>query len=93
MARKPKKGELPSREQVMEFIRVDVRDTGPGLTEETRQRLFQKFAQGSGKQRTKGVGIGLYISRNIIVRHGGTIFASSEPGQGSTFSFRLPVAL
>ncbi|HTM19129.1 MAG TPA: GAF domain-containing sensor histidine kinase, partial [Kofleriaceae bacterium] len=82
----------PSAEQVSEFIRVDVTDTGPGLTEETRQRLFQKFAQAAGKQRTKGVGIGLYISRNIVVRHGGTIFVSGEPGKGATFSFRIPVA-
>ena len=39
-----------------------------------------------------GVGLGLYISREIILRHGGSIWASSSPGEGATFSFRIPVA-
>ncbi len=75
-----------------DFVRVDVTDTGPGMTEEVRERLFEKFAQGGGRQRTSGVGLGLYISRGIIRRHGGTIFVDSKLGEGSTFSFRLPVA-
>ncbi len=79
-------------DSVQEFVRVDVVDTGPGMSEEVRARLFEKFAQGAGKQRTMGVGLGLYISRGIILRHGGTIFVDSTLGQGSTFSFRLPVA-
>jgi signal transduction histidine kinase len=73
-----------------EYVRVDVRDTGPGMSAEIRQRLFEKFAQG-GRKRGKGVGLGLYISREIIRRHGGTIWVNSELGQGSTFSFRIPL--
>jgi eukaryotic-like serine/threonine-protein kinase len=75
-----------------EFIRVDVTDRGPGMTTEVRERLFQKFSQGSAK-RSKGVGLGLYISREIIDRHGGSIWVDSEPNQGATFSFRIPTAV
>jgi len=80
----------PTAELRRDYVRVDVIDTGPGMTEDVRTRLFEKFSQGAGRQRTRGVGLGLYISRNIILRHGGSIFVRSEPGAGSTFSFRLP---
>ncbi len=74
-------------------LRVDVADTGPGIPAERRDRLFEKFAQGeSGKRKALGLGLGLFISREIIRRHGGTIWVESELGQGSTFSFRLPRA-
>ncbi|MEM9487645.1 MAG: HAMP domain-containing sensor histidine kinase, partial [Myxococcota bacterium] len=82
----------PSDDLIQEFIRVDVRDTGPGMSEELRARLFEKFSQGSGRRRASGVGLGLYISREIILRHGGTIWVESELGKGSTFCFRIPVA-
>ena len=75
------------------MVRVDVRDTGPGMSAEECRRLFDKFAQGPGQRRsTGGIGLGLYISREIIQRHGGSIWASSNPGAGATFSFRIPVA-
>jgi signal transduction histidine kinase len=76
-----------------EFIRVDVADTGPGMSDELREHLFEKFSQGAGRKRTAGVGLGLYISREIIRRHGGVIWVDSELGKGSTFSFRIPTAL
>lgn len=82
----------PTDEVVEDFVRVDVSDTGPGMSEELRARLFEKFAQGSGKRRSSGVGLGLYISREIILRHGGTIWVESELHKGSTFSFRIPIA-
>jgi signal transduction histidine kinase len=76
-----------------DMVRVDIRDTGPGMSPEECRRLFDKFAQGPGQRRsTGGVGLGLYISREIIQRHGGSIWASSEPGAGASFSFRIPVA-
>jgi signal transduction histidine kinase len=62
------------------------------MSEDIRSRLFAKFAQASGKRRSSGVGLGLYISREIITRHGGSIWAESELGKGSTFSFRIPIA-
>lgn len=76
-----------------EFVRVDVHDTGPGMTEELRARLFEKFSQGGGRCRSAGVGLGLYISREIILYHSGSIWVESAPDRGSTFSFRIPVAL
>lgn len=82
----------PTAEVAQDFVRVDVADSGPGMSKEMRDRLFQKFAQGESGKRASGVGIGLYISREIIRRHGGTIWVESEPGKGATFSFRIPVA-
>jgi signal transduction histidine kinase/tetratricopeptide (TPR) repeat protein len=80
-------------DEVHDVVRVDVTDTGPGMSAEECRQLFDKFAQGPGQRRsTGGVGLGLYISREIILRHGGSIWASSAPGQGATFSFRIPVA-
>jgi len=80
----------PGEADPRDFVRVDVADTGPGMSEAVRSRLFRKFSQGTGKR--GGVGLGLYISREIISRHGGTIWVTSEPGKGATFSFRIPIA-
>ncbi len=74
------------------YVRVDVRDNGPGMSEDIRARLFEKYAQGAGEQRSSGIGLGLYISREIVTRHGGTIWVTSELGKGATFSFRIPAA-
>ncbi|MCA9676355.1 MAG: HAMP domain-containing histidine kinase, partial [Myxococcales bacterium] len=76
-----------------DFIRVDVRDTGPGMTPELLANLFAKFTQAPGATRARGIGLGLYISREIVRRHGGSIWVESELGKGATFSFRIPVAL
>ncbi|HUS66428.1 MAG TPA: ATP-binding protein, partial [Kofleriaceae bacterium] len=80
--------------ETRDMVRIDVSDTGPGMTEEQCRSLFEKFAQGTAGQRRMGggVGLGLYISREIILRHGGSIWASASPGEGATFSFRIPVA-
>ncbi len=79
----------PGDEGHRDYLRVDVADSGPGLSEELRARLFEKFVQGG--RSSGGIGLGLYISREIIERHGGSIWASSEPGRGATFSFRIPL--
>jgi signal transduction histidine kinase len=75
-----------------EYIRVDVVDHGPGLSADVKARLFQKFSR-DNRQDTKGIGLGLYISREIVERHDGTIWVDSEPGQGATFSFRIPAPI
>jgi signal transduction histidine kinase/tetratricopeptide (TPR) repeat protein len=80
-------------DMVVDFIRVDVADTGPGMSPELHQHLFEKFGQGSGRRRSAGVGLGLYISRELIMRHGGSIWVESQLGVGTTFSFRVPIAL
>ncbi len=72
---------------------VSVADTGAGLTEEQRQRLFVPFSQVHDPLRhaTGGTGLGLFISRGILEQHQGRLWCESEgPGRGATFSFALP---
>lgn len=68
-------------------VRVHVRDWGPGIAEAERERLFLRFIQ--GRNRRGGAGLGLYLCRQIVVAHGGTIGVESTPGEGSTFWFTL----
>jgi CheY-like chemotaxis protein len=66
-----------------------LRDTGIGMPEEVRRRVFDPFFTTKGD---KGTGLGLSVTAGIIDRHGGEIDVASEPGRGSTFTIRLPVA-
>lgn len=70
---------------------VRVSDRGAGITEESLERIFDKFVRGRGESVT-GTGLGLYISRQIIHAHNGRIWAESPPGEGATFRFVLPLA-
>ena len=74
------------------FVRVDVSDTGIGLSPEDQAQLFTKFFRANNRslQAGSGTGLGLVISRLLVELHGGRITVSSAPGQGSTFSFSLP---
>jgi signal transduction histidine kinase len=74
------------------FVRVDVSDTGIGLSPEDQARLFTKFfrAHERSPQAGGGTGLGLVICRLLVELHGGRITVSSAVGQGSTFSFSLP---
>jgi two-component system, NtrC family, sensor histidine kinase KinB len=73
------------------FVVFSVSDTGSGIPQEYLPHIFDKFVQVPGAP-TGGAGLGLAISRLIVEAHGGQISAQSEPGQGSTFTFTLPVA-
>ncbi|MET0560516.1 MAG: ATP-binding protein [Gaiellaceae bacterium] len=66
-----------------------VRDTGSGMTEDERARLFQRFYK-VGPARRSGTGLGLAISRDIVRAHGGELGLHSSPGVGSTFIIKLP---
>ena len=71
---------------------VAVRDEGPGIPPGERGRLFEKFARLSTAGATRGSGLGLYISREIVKDHSGELWADWPAGGGSVFSFRLPIA-
>ena len=72
---------------------VTVVDRGTGIAAEELPKLFQRFYRVTGNTAPKGLGLGLYISRLILERHGGRVWAESEPGSGSTFGFALPLAV
>lgn len=76
-----------------DVIRLDVRDQGPGMSAELRVQLFEKFTQGAGAAKHGGIGLGLYLCREIVRQHGGSIWVESELGKGALFCVRLPVAL
>ena len=68
-------------------------DNGPGILEEDQAKLFSKFYRApSVRDHLDGVGLGLSITKNIVEAHNGTIWVESQVGQGSTFSFTLPLA-
>jgi PAS domain S-box-containing protein len=75
-----------------EFI-ISVEDHGAGMTDETKENLFNRFyqAQYNTSGKTKGTGLGLSICKGIVEAHGGKIWAESELGKGSKFSFSLPI--
>ena len=70
-------------------VLVEVTDNGPGISPEIRSRLFQPFV--SAGKRT-GLGLGLALTRQTVLDHGGDIWVESRPGEGATFCFRLPGA-
>ncbi len=73
-------------------VRVDVRDNGPGIARADHETIFEKFRQlGDTVGRRGGTGLGLPISRRIVERLGGRLWVESEPGQGATFTFVLPL--
>jgi signal transduction histidine kinase len=74
---------------------IEVEDHGVGIAPEEQERVFEKFyrARGSVLSSVRGSGLGLAMARNLVEAHGGVIRVTSPPGQGSVFSFCLPVAL
>lgn len=72
------------------FSAVHISDTGPGIPEEEQPKVFQRFYRGLEHQNEEGVGIGLYLVRQITEGQGGYVKVTSEKGHGSTFSLYLP---
>ena len=74
------------------FIQVNISDTGLGIPEDAMDKLFGKFfrAENVITKATEGSGLGLYIVKNIIRRHGGQVWVESVVGRGTTFHFTLP---
>jgi signal transduction histidine kinase len=77
----------------LQDVRLDVVDQGIGIPPDDLPRLFERFHRGSNvdDRRFAGLGLGLYLSRGIAEQHGGRIWATSNPGGGSTFSVSLPL--
>jgi signal transduction histidine kinase len=68
-----------------------VRDRGIGIDRENQQRIFDRFERAVSSRHYGGLGMGLYITRQIVEAHGGTISVESAPREGSTFTVQLPV--
>ena len=71
---------------------IDVRDHGIGISPEDRERIFQQFERAGGGRSADGLGLGLFITQQLVEAHGGSIRVASEPGVGSVFSLDLPHA-
>ena len=73
------------------YVEIKVTDTGKGISESNQAAIFRRFYREEEVHDQQGVGIGLYLAREIVTRQGGYIKVISEPGQGSAFSIMLPV--
>jgi Histidine kinase-, DNA gyrase B-, and HSP90-like ATPase len=80
-------------DQSSDFLLVEVTDTGCGIAPEDLERIFERLYQTGGEdcEGQRGLGLGLYIARELVSRMGGQIWATSEPQRGSCFYFTLPV--
>jgi signal transduction histidine kinase len=86
----PAGGEVHIRAEIQhDAVVVHVEDNGPGIAPEIRSRLFQPFVT-AGKR--TGLGLGLALSRQTVLEHGGDMWVESQPGRGARFSFRIPGA-
>jgi signal transduction histidine kinase len=69
---------------------VSIKDQGMGIAIENRERIFNRFERVVSDRNANGLGLGLYITRQIIEAHKGSISVESEVGKGSTFTFSIP---
>ena len=70
---------------------MEVRDQGIGIDPQNQQRIFQQFERVATQQSVAGLGLGLYISEQIVLAHGGRILVNSAEGEGATFRVCLPL--
>ena len=76
---------------ISKIAKLTVRDHGIGIAKEDQQRIFERFERAGSPKDYRGFGLGLFITRQLVEAHGGTIRVESEPGKGSTFSVELPI--
>ena len=80
-------------EKIGGLLKISVADFGIGLDANQKKKIFERFYRVEDKRYLiSGLGMGLYISSQIVTTHGGTIGVESELGKGSTFYFELPLA-
>jgi signal transduction histidine kinase len=75
------------------WVELSVRDHGIGFSPERLDAFFDPFGRGVAREHFGGLGLGLYVAKAIVVAHGGSITATSSPGQGATFVVRLPLSV
>jgi signal transduction histidine kinase len=73
-------------------VQVSVADAGPGVPPNECERIFDKFYIAAADKALAGVGLGLFICRELVRLHGGCIWVEDRPGRGSRFCFTLPIA-
>ncbi len=79
----------------LDYVKIKVTDTGVGMEEEKRKHLFEKFYTervGTSEKTIKGINIGLYVVKQLLVRMGGNVGVDSKLGEGTTFTIKLPIA-
>jgi len=72
---------------------IEVRDHGKGISEQDQQRIFEQFERVAENDKSGGLGLGLFITRQLVEAHGGNISVQSQPGEGSVFTVKLPLAV
>lgn len=88
----PERGKIEIKTTTYQlFCRIDIADTGMGIAEEEQEKVFQRFYRSQTVSDVQGVGIGLFLSRQIITAQGGYIKVSSCQGEGALFSVFLPI--
>jgi signal transduction histidine kinase len=90
----PQGGKITIKVEKHDFdLVVAVKDTGPGISKEEQQKLFRPYYRvPADSRRYNGLGLGLFITRQLVELHGGKIWIDSEVEQGSTFVFSLPIS-
>ena len=73
------------------YAALTVRDNGPGIPESQQAQVFRRFYRAPSGHEVPGVGLGLYLAREIVTRQGGFLRLASEPGEGAAFSIMLPL--
>lgn len=87
----PEGGNITVRTTAFEmFRRISIADTGPGIPEDEQPKIFQRFYRAPAVRETEGIGVGLYLARQIAEGQGGYIKVSSSPGKDTVFSLFLP---
>jgi signal transduction histidine kinase len=85
--------EITTSEAEDNVIQFEVRDTGPGISEEDLKNVWRKFYRGDDEShgQNKGSGLGLYLVKFFVELHGGTVFVESELGSGTRIGFKIPI--
>ncbi len=76
---------------ISDKVLVSVADTGEGISKENQSKLFTKYQQAPGEDEHVGTGLGLYVVKEVVERHGGIVSLKSEVGKGTTIAFTLPL--